>query len=305
LLEKTGHNAEAIAFLEPLAKSAPWEPAFRMRLAKAQLAAGGNAAGAQDSLAKLAAAPQIPYNQRVEAAAALSGSRPSADLGSAELKLLAGDPKNITPSSADHPFFYDARVIALQDSSDKRQQVQILSNALADTPAREDARVPLFYAAASLHSDEFALASIEQMLRDQRIRQVAPRGQGIDEEMLSSDEESEEQEASPTYSAQALRAAERAQLAQSVGLVLQRLQRPAEALDYFRAARRLEKDSGRQKEIAAEIKDVQALLRRLQLNAARQPILHADLEQDRLVRPRLVVRSSPPPNPAAKPGERP
>ena len=43
LLEKTGHNAEAIAFLDPLAKSTPWEPAFRVRLAKAQIAAGTNA----------------------------------------------------------------------------------------------------------------------------------------------------------------------------------------------------------------------------------------------------------------------
>jgi len=305
LLEKTSHNDEAIAFLEPLAKSTPWEPAFRARLARAQMAEGANATSAQDSLAEIAAAPQIPYNQRVEAALALSGSRLSAGFGSAELKLLAGDRKNITPSSADHPFFYDARVIAMQISSDKQQQVQILSNALADTPSREDARVPLFYAAAFLHSDEFALASIEQMLRDQRIRQVAPRQEGIEAETVTSDEGSVEQEASPTYAPLSLHEAERAQLAQSVGLVLQRLQRPAEALDYFRAARQLEKDSARRKEIAGEIRDVETLLRRLQLNAARQPILHAELEQDRLVRPRLAVHSAPPPNAAPKPGERP
>ena len=40
LLEKTGHYAEAIAFLDPLVKSTPWESAFRMRLAKAQISAG-------------------------------------------------------------------------------------------------------------------------------------------------------------------------------------------------------------------------------------------------------------------------
>jgi tetratricopeptide (TPR) repeat protein len=305
LLEKTGHNAKAIAFLDPLVKSTPWEPAFRVRLAKAQIAAGMNASGAQDSLAGIAAAPRNPYSQRIEAALALSGSRPAVEFGSAELKLLAGDPKSITPASADQPFFYDARVILVRNSSDARQEVQILSNALADTPARDDARIPLFHAAASLHSDEFAIASIEQLLRDQRIRQVVSRDTGNEEEMLSSEEDAGEQETSPVYAPMTFQAAQRAQLAQSVGVVLLRLHQFPEALAYFRTAQELEKSPGRRKEIAAEISDVRALLRRQQLNAARQPILHADLEQDRLVRPRLVARSAPPAKPAAKPGERP
>ena len=40
LLEKTGHNSEAVEFLEQLVKSAPWDSSFRLRLAKAKLAAG-------------------------------------------------------------------------------------------------------------------------------------------------------------------------------------------------------------------------------------------------------------------------
>jgi hypothetical protein len=220
------------------------------------------------------------------------------------LKLLAGDPKSITPASADQPFFYDARVIAVRNSSDARQEVQILSNALADTPARDDARIPLFHAAASLHSDEFAIASIEQLLRDQRVRQVVSRDTGNEEEMLSSEEDAGEQEAPPVYAPVTFLAAQRAQLAQSVGVVLLRLHQFTEALAYFRTAQEFEKSPGRRKEIAAEISDVRALLRRQQLNAARQPILHADLEQDRMVRPRLVARSAPV-KPAAKPGERP
>jgi hypothetical protein len=305
LLEKTGHNAEAIAFLDPLVKSTPWEPAFRVRLAKAQIAAGANARGAQDSLARIAAGPQDPYSQRVEAALALSGSGHAAGFGSAELKLLAGDPKSITLASADQPFFYEARVIAVQNSSDARKKVQILSNALADTPARDDARIPLFHAAVSLHSDEFALASLGQILRDQRIRQVVSGDSGNEAEMLSSEEDAREQETSPVYASVTLQAAQQAQLAQSVGIVLLRLHQFPEALACFRTARQFEKNPDRRKELGAEISDVRALLRRQQRNAARQPILHADLEQDRLVRPRLVARSAPPVKPAAKPGERP
>jgi predicted Zn-dependent protease len=307
LLEKTGHNAEAIAFLDPLVKSTPWEPAFRMRLAKAQIAAGTNPGGAHESLARIAAAPQDSYSERVEAASALSGSRHTTEFGSAELKLLAGDSKSIAVAGADRPFFYDARLRATQNSSDAHLRVQILSNALADTPAREDARIPLFQAAASLHSDEFALASIEEMLRDQRIRQVASGDTSNEEEILSSNEDSEEQEqeAPPVYGPTKLPPAQQAQLAQSVGLVLIRLHRFAEALAYFQAARKLENSPAQRKEIAGEISDVRARLRRQQINAARQPILHADLEQDRLVRPRLVARSAPPAKPSAKPGERP
>jgi predicted Zn-dependent protease len=305
LLEKTGHNAEAIAFLDPLAKSTPWEPAFRMRLAKAQIAAGTNASGAQDALARIALSAQNPYAQRVEAALALSGSGHAAEFGSAELKLPAGDPKSITPASADQAFFYEARVIAAQNSSDARQKVQLLSSALADTPARDDARIPLFYAAASMHSDEFALASLGQMLREQRIRQVVPRDTGDEAEMLSSEEHAGEQAGLPVYASVTFQVAQQAQLAQSVGLVLLRLHHFPEALAYFRTAQQLEKSPARRKEIASQISDVRALLRRQQLNAARQPILHADLEQDRLVRPRLVARSAPPVKPAAKLGERP
>ncbi|MFI5096858.1 MAG: hypothetical protein ACHQT6_02680 [Candidatus Acidiferrales bacterium] len=305
LLEKTGHNAEAIAFLDPLVKSTPWEPTFRARLAKAQIAAGTNASGAQDSLARIAGSPQNPYGQRVEAALALSGTHHATDFGSAELKLLSGDPKSITSAFADQPFFYDARVIAAQNSSDARQKVQILSNALADTPARDDARIPLFHAAASLHSDEFALASLGQMLHDQRIRQVVSRDSGNDAAMLSSEEDAGEQETSPVYASLTFQVAQQAQLAQSVGVVLLRLRQFPEALAYFRTAQQLEKNADRRKELAAQISDVRAVLRQQQLNAARQPILHADLEQDRLVRPRLVARSAPPVKPAAKPGERP
>ncbi len=50
LLEKTGHHAEAIEFLDQLVKSAPWDSSYRLRLAKARLAAGKDAASALEVL---------------------------------------------------------------------------------------------------------------------------------------------------------------------------------------------------------------------------------------------------------------
>jgi thioredoxin-like negative regulator of GroEL len=90
LLEKTGHNAEAIEFLDQLVKSAPWDPSYRLRLAKARLAAGQDAPASQDALDSVASGASVPYDLRIKAAAALSG-RAHADLGSGQLNLLAGN----------------------------------------------------------------------------------------------------------------------------------------------------------------------------------------------------------------------
>ena len=105
LLEKTGHNAEAIEFLDQLVKSAPWDPSYRLRLAKAKLAADKDATAAQDELTSVAAGPNTSYDLRIKAAAALAG-RTHSDLGSGELNLLAGSPAAITAVAADKFYFY-------------------------------------------------------------------------------------------------------------------------------------------------------------------------------------------------------
>jgi hypothetical protein len=86
---------------------------------------------------------------------------------------------------------------------------------------------------------------------------------------------------------------------------MDRLNRPNQALPYLQLAQKLEKAPARQKQIAVEIASVKTRLRRQQLNARRQPILHAELEQDRVVRPRLVARSVPAARASAKAGEKP
>ena len=59
LLEKAGHNAEAIEFLDQLVKSAPWDASYRLRLAKARLAAGKDAPAAQDALGSVASGASV------------------------------------------------------------------------------------------------------------------------------------------------------------------------------------------------------------------------------------------------------
>ena len=86
---------------------------------------------------------------------------------------------------------------------------------------------------------------------------------------------------------------------------MDRLNRLNQALPYLQLAQKSEKSPERQKEIEVEIASVKTRLRRQQLNAKRQPILHAELEQDRMVLPRLVARSVPPARAKAKAGEKP
>jgi cellulose synthase operon protein C len=295
LLEKTGHSAEAIQFLEPLAKSTPWQPAFRLRIAKAQIAAHLDASAARRSLTTIAASAENSYGLRVESALALSPTTLAENLGGAELMLLAGNPKSITPAQAFQPYFYDAPLKLAQNESDLHAKVNTLSKALAETPARDDARIPLFQAAAQLHYDTLALAAIEKILQGDRLRQFAGNAAQADEQNIDSEEIADKSDTEPATwgSPNTVQSSQRAQLARSVGIVLLRLNRFSEALGYLQAARRLEKTPAVRNAIASEIANVSAILRRERTNSARQPILHADLEQDRLVRPRLLARTAP------------
>jgi predicted Zn-dependent protease len=295
LLEKTGHYAEAIEFLDQLVRASPWEPAYRLRLARARAAAGQDVDSAQKALTVIASGPDVAYAVRAQASLALAGTRRSVELGSAELNLLAGGPPVISAPSADQPFFYDGRLRAAQSSNDAHVKVQLLGNALADSPARDDARIPLFMAAAGVHSDELARGVIEPLLRQQFFSPAMSRA-GREEEIVRETNNDTDDESVPGQmdSPFKLPIAQQAQVARTLGELMIRLNRLDEASRYLRTARQLEKAPALRKKISGEIAEVSARLNRQRLNAARQPILHEALEQDRLVRPRLLARSAPP-----------
>jgi hypothetical protein len=96
--------------------------------------------------------------------------------------------------------------------------------------------------------------------------------------------------------------AQQSQVALALALVLIRLDRLDEALPYLQIAQKLETNSTRRRQIDGKIADVRLQLRRRQLNDARQPILHEALEQDRVVRPKLLARTAPRAKAAAKKG---
>jgi hypothetical protein len=301
LFEKTGHPAEALVFLEPLANATPWEPSFRLRLSKVQLLAAQDKNAPAQSLAKLSSAPENPYALRVQAAAALASLPQPAGFGSVELKLLAAGSKAITPAASDHPYFYDSRLAAAQNAPNARVKMEVLAKALADSPSREDARVPFFRAAISIPADELALSSIEQLLQKRLLGRVAP-GNSRDEEIIGTDEDTDADQAEvQSPSNLALPPSQQSQLAHEVALAMIRLDRLDEAAFYLKIAQKLEKLPAERRRVTSQLLEVKTRLRRQRTNAARQPILHAEMEQDRLVRPRLVARTDTPAKAGRKP----
>ncbi len=301
LLEKTGHNPEAIEFLDELVKSAPWESAYRVRLARAKTSAGHDPALAQNDLVAVASATTVPYSVRITAAVALVGGNRSSEIGSPELNLLAATDKPAT-SAADRPFFYDARLKAAEQSSDVQIKIKLLGNALADTPSRDDARLPLFLAADAARSDQFARAIIQPLLRQGFLNSVpAPAETGSDP-MGDANYPADTQPDGSSISFSPPASVQQRQAAKALGNLLARLGRLDEASRYLRIALQLEDTAGGRNQIKSSIAEVNARLRRQRLNSQRQPILHEALEQDRLVRPRLVARTVPARIPPAKAG---
>ncbi len=313
LLEKTGHHTEAIEFLQQLVNSSPWEPAYRLRLARASLAASQNVGAVHDSLKTLASSTQAAYSLRTQAASALASSTSLTNsspinLSSQELNLLAGLPDGITSATADRPFFYEARIRAARASTDSKVKTQLLRSIFFDNPNQDDARIPLFEAAVAAKADQLALGVLEPLLQRQFLCSIArPVSDADDAEILHSEDEDsvepvEGSTSSASYGSIALSAAQQTQLARELGDTMIRLNRDKDALSYLEFARHQEKVSARRNEIAREIAEVRAKLLLAQRNEARRPILHQALEQDRLVRPRLMAQATPRPRAAAKGG---
>jgi len=297
LLEKTGHNAEAIEFLDQLVQSAPWDPAYRLRLAKAKLAANNDAENAQAALAAIAAAPATSYDLRLKAASALA-ERTHSDLGSAELNLLAGTPSAIAVTAADKFYFYEARIRAAQNVSDAQTKIQLLSHCIIDFPRRDEARIPLFQAATVAQSDEYALGVLEPLFQTAFLQVYGNQPANEEEQIISFGEEEEEtDEGTNTAAAAALKLtrSEQAQIAHLIADTMFRLNRLPEAAQYYETARSLEIAPAVRKTLLHKLTEVRAALRVQRRNAARQPLLHEPLEQDRVVRPRLLARATPVP----------
>jgi len=290
LLEKTAHNAEAIEFLDQLVKSAPWEPSYRLRLAKAMLAASADKTNATAALVQVAASPATSYDLRLKASAALAGQA-HPDLGSGELNLLGGA-GSIAAGNADKFYYYEARIKAAQETSDTQAKVQLLSHCVIDFPRRDAARLPLFEASVDAHSDNYALGVIEPLFETQFLRNQSSTADNEEEEIASAGNEDEDGLLDSNIRGAAdaqLNRAQQAHVAEMIADTMKWLERYTDALSYYQTARNLQSAASPRQNLARKIAEMKSILRIQHENAAREPILHEALEQDRVVRPRLAA----------------
>lgn len=294
LLERANHPAEAAVFLDQIVAASPWEPAFHFRLARAQIAAGKNVAGARQQLAGIAATSAAPYEVRADAAAALSGSAAAANFGSEELTLLSS---TIAPDQkrVDKAFFTRARKKAAMQQADASIRITLLRRLLEDSPSDDEARIELFHAGVASERNTLAVSGIQPLLRYDmaRIRQLYRPENGDD----AQDDEFVEPGESDLYGLRAqLKSSlpgkttdEKTQIAAELGLVMTKLDRVDDAAAYVDAARRLEPDAARRAALCEQLRQLEAQIRWRAQNESRRPLIHKDLDQDRLVHPRLAA----------------
>lgn len=294
LLEERHMPAEALEFLRRLADDSPWRSDYKVRLANAMLAVNARDSSALDMLKLVVADPKAAYADRVLSARALKGQSLPTDV-SEELKLLAGRdcPQAVAESK---PFFVPARTSAAQCSSSAKLKEQLLGEALALAPSSPSIRMDFVWAAFAANFDSRALVAAEPYLRNSYY--YAPPEYGND--MSGEDGESASGYESRTAAGMSL-----ASMSPNDAVKLIRLSSNAyirkreysDAAQIITQAQQILRDANSRQVLSELLKHVNDEIDRVKENDDRSPAIHADLDQDHVVRGRLLAGMPTPPRP--------
>jgi len=302
LLEKTGHPAEAAVFLQQLVAVTPWQPDFRLRLALAQLALSKDSPNAKKEIAAVASDADFTYELRSSSASALAGTGSQSNLGSGELNLLAagGTP---SPETADHPYSTLARLAAAAQALPDQKKIDLFRAILDDSPSSTAARINLIHAATATRQYQLAFSAIDPGLQTRLLTLASADAQQSSQRPPNQETEppadasepagGETQTAGTAEPRRNSSDAENLRIATDLAAVTENLDRLEDAVRYLVAAEKLEPAESTRHKIQAHIVQLRAELSRRATNASRIPVIHTQLEQDRLVRPRLLAQSSP------------
>ena len=174
LLARSGRGAEAMPFLKVLADANPWQPEYRLRLAKLKLSLGQDGDAAAVALAAVAGSGDASYALRAESAETLREVPGAHNFASGELTLLAS--RSVTPAQADKPYFVRAREFAAAGAP-VAARPGILLAAMEFAPG-DRLRLALFKAEVAAGADERALAAVTPLLNDNRGDGYGYRDQG-------------------------------------------------------------------------------------------------------------------------------
>jgi tetratricopeptide (TPR) repeat protein len=282
LLESQHKYTEAIQFLQPLSQSSPWSASLKVRLAAAMLAANAQAPQALAALAAVAADPKATYAERLSAAKVLKGhGAATADMGSAELNLLARD-NCPAEDEASKPFFIQARGSAAACVTDKNVRERLLLAAITASPNDTELRLQYVSAAFEAGQNARALVAAEPIIENRSFYG----------ERYSQGNDSFENDG---YYGQnkislltALKPEEANKLTWFAIHAREKRHEADEALTLVRSALSLEQNSARRGALEEEQKRLETEAARVAENESRAPRIHNELDQDRIVRPRLL-----------------
>jgi tetratricopeptide (TPR) repeat protein len=304
LLEAAHHEVEAIPFLAMLVKAVPWNPSYRLRLAEAELK-GTDAAKAVPILIEVARDAAAPYATRLKAAGDLASqtSSPVADdLNGGELTLLAST-AHPTPGAARQPYFVAARIAAaVGPSVAKADRAALLREAIAIEPAggtADKARLDLLLAQDNTANASATIGIYSAVAEAPGYLNRFVRGDQSngDAETDNSAEETGDSSAygsNPTYFPfSAINAYDRATQIRLAGLMASAYQRdhmPTLALYYDQLAVNIDSRNPKpDPALAKRLADMRTTIRLEKKNALRRPLIHADLDQANLIRPRQTL----------------
>ena len=265
LLERTGHQAEAVEFLATRERAAPWDDEARLRLAEIR--------DIVETRTAMVASSTVPYALRIRAADGLTGVRPAVQTGSGELDLLAA--ANRDPAAAEKPLYYEARLVASNGAKDFATRLRLLLGAVAIDP---DAPVRMVLAVAAIDAgrDRTAIAAAEPIL---------PRWWGGEETSESEQARWVQGAAREFLSKEPLNNTARAALAERLADAVERSEDLATAAHLVRIAREID----RSPRLDARLTELTAELARRRENMQRRPVISSNLQQPAIVRPMLAA----------------
>jgi len=291
LLEQSGHTVEALPFLTTLANFTPWNPAYHLRLAMAQLKTQ-QTSSATTALTAIASAGTTSYPVRTQAATALRLTSASKQFDSAELTLLAAS--TITPQQASQSYFVPARIAAATEAPASAQPI-LLRDAMATAPS-DTLRLAIFRAEFALGHHDQALAAVKPLLQSTNGLYRFQNGYQDDSSSQAiigpSIENLNSNESIGTPLPELLRTTEeKITFALAVATLYEKDGDDQDAVNYLRTAIVLNRDAALGQTITTRLTAAEARIQLANANQSRRPVIQPVLNQAVVVRPRLTTSS--------------
>ena len=314
LLERKGHEAEALPMLIKLSHGVPWNQGYKLRLGLAQAALKQNSEAAA-ALAAVAGDDNASYEDRTTAAEALHGVGAAQSFSSGELTALASG--TVNEAAADKPYYVAIR-LAVAKAAPPARRGALLRSALLNSSTTQMDRLRLELFRSEMESGHYAQAAVAvrplvaeapTLFEGARAEEMASAQSTGTQSGMADDSSSGTDDNSGDTSAfvaswQKAMAEEKSVMGllntedkrrdflMQLAKMEEQLKDSGTAVRDLKAAVYATSDQVELKKIHAEIDRLQARMTMDAENAARRPVIQPSVEQKVLVRPRLMAENA-------------